>query len=186
MPHIHTDPGQHDLTATTFIVRTDKTEPMIMLHMHRKLGKYMPFGGHVELDENPWQTITHELKEEAGYDVAKLKILQPKLRLKDIGDESLLNPVPIYSLTTQYSAGENHYHIDNCYAMAADSEPDGLPGSDESSDLQLFTRDQIAMLPESTIFPSIRIASLFILDELLKEWEFVATEVFSKPVPFEN
>ncbi len=185
MSHIHTDPGQHDLTATTFVVRTDTPEPTIMLHLHIRLGMYMPFGGHVELDENPWQTIAHELKEEAGYDIAKLKILQPKLRLKDIGTDSLLNPVPIYSLTTQYGTGEDHYHIDNCYAMVADSEPDSAPSDGESEDLRLFTRDEIAALPDSAVFPSIRIASLFILDELLKEWEQVPTETFSKPVPFE-
>jgi len=63
MAHIHTQPGQHDHTASAYIVRTDFDEPKIMLHLHRKIGKYLQFGGHVELHETPWQAVVHELRE---------------------------------------------------------------------------------------------------------------------------
>lgn len=36
MSHIHTKPGQHDFTASAFIIRTDGTEPRAMVHMHKK------------------------------------------------------------------------------------------------------------------------------------------------------
>jgi 8-oxo-dGTP pyrophosphatase MutT (NUDIX family) len=82
MSHIHKKPGQHDHTASTFLFRTDFSEPKVMLHFHQKLGSYMQFGGHVELNETPWQTVIHELREESGYDIDQLQILQPKQRLK--------------------------------------------------------------------------------------------------------
>lgn len=53
MPHIHTEPGQHDHTASAYIVRLDEAEPALILHRHKILGQYLQFGGHVELDENP-------------------------------------------------------------------------------------------------------------------------------------
>ena len=65
MPHIHTKPGQHDHTVSAFIVRLDGKQPRILLHRHKKSGVYMQFGGHIELHENPWQAISHELLEES-------------------------------------------------------------------------------------------------------------------------
>lgn len=68
MAHIHTAPGQHDNTVTLYIVRQFGTEWKGLLHMHRKHHRLLPVGGHVELDETPWQSAVHELREEAGYE----------------------------------------------------------------------------------------------------------------------
>lgn len=38
MAHIHTKPGQHDLTASAYIIRDDGNEPVVLLHRHKKLG----------------------------------------------------------------------------------------------------------------------------------------------------
>lgn len=46
MAHIHTNPGEHDLTASAFIVRDDFAKPRLMLHMHKKLGVLLQPGGH--------------------------------------------------------------------------------------------------------------------------------------------
>lgn len=82
MAHIHTNPGEHDLTASAFIVRDDFEEPRLLLHMHKKLHILLQPGGHVELNENPWQAIEHELREETGYTFDELEVLQPKDRLR--------------------------------------------------------------------------------------------------------
>jgi len=47
---------------------TEGAEPRIILHKHRKLNKLLQFGGHVELDETPWQAVLREIAEESGYD----------------------------------------------------------------------------------------------------------------------
>ena len=57
MPHIHTEPGQHDQTVSAFIFRKVDGEYKAFLHMHRTLGTLMQVGGHVELDETPWGAI---------------------------------------------------------------------------------------------------------------------------------
>src|ERR1035437_9256827 len=94
MAHIHTNPGEHDQTASAFIVRTDKAEPELLLHVHKILGVLLQPGGHVELDENPWNAICHEIVEETGFDLGQLMILQPKLRIDSI-EGAILHPVPL-------------------------------------------------------------------------------------------
>ena len=69
MPHIHNKPGQHDICVSGYIVKiTEGDEPRIILHKHRKLKMLLQFGGHVELDETPWQAVLREIAEESGYD----------------------------------------------------------------------------------------------------------------------
>ena len=46
MAHIH---EKIDFTVAIFVVHDDK----ILLIHHRKLGKWLPFGGYIEFDEAP-------------------------------------------------------------------------------------------------------------------------------------
>jgi len=41
----------------------------VLLIHHRKLDKWLPLGGHIELDEEPEQAALREAKEESGLDV---------------------------------------------------------------------------------------------------------------------
>ena len=77
MPHIHTEKGQHDHTASAFTLKHDikKNEFRILLHMHKKYGKLLQPGGHIELHESPWEAILHELVEETGYLAKEMKVL---------------------------------------------------------------------------------------------------------------
>jgi len=52
MSHIHTQPGQHDMTVSAFIVRQVDGEWKCLVHLHKKAGKLMQVGGHVELGVN--------------------------------------------------------------------------------------------------------------------------------------
>ena len=65
MAHIH---EKIDFTVAIFVVRDEK----ILLIHHRKLGKWLPLGGHIELDEDPEQAALREAKEESGLDVELL------------------------------------------------------------------------------------------------------------------
>ncbi len=63
MPHIH---ELIDFTVAIFIVRERK----VLLILHRKLNKWLPVGGHIELDEDPeiaalrgMTEMTHKLKQ---------------------------------------------------------------------------------------------------------------------------
>ena len=60
MPHIH---YAIDFTVAIFVVHEHK----VLLVHHRKLGKWLPLGGHVELDEEPEQAALREAREESGF-----------------------------------------------------------------------------------------------------------------------
>ena len=109
MPHIHDQPGQHDTCVSGYIVKiTEGAEPRIILHKHRKLNRLLQFGGHVELDETPWQAVLREIAEESGYDKNQLRLLQPRYnRLASLPGVKL-HPQPIAIHT--YPAGGGHYH----------------------------------------------------------------------------
>lgn len=172
MPHIHTEPGQHDFTASAYIVRLDTPEPALMLHMHKKLHKYLQFGGHVELRETPWQALIHELAEESGYDITQLKLLQPTVRLKRLTDTDL-HPQPL-SIQTHHFPGIDHYHTDIAYAFTTDQKPRNSVAEGESQQLRLFTLKELQELPADAIYANVRETSIYVLTELLNRWEPVA------------
>jgi 8-oxo-dGTP pyrophosphatase MutT (NUDIX family) len=65
MAHIH---EKIDFTVAIFVVHEQK---VLLIH-HRKLDKWLPLGGHIELDEDPEQAALREAREESGIDVELL------------------------------------------------------------------------------------------------------------------
>ncbi len=65
MAHIH---EKIDFTVAIFVVEGKR---VLLIH-HRKLDKWLPLGGHVELDEDPEQAALREAKEESGLEVELL------------------------------------------------------------------------------------------------------------------
>jgi 8-oxo-dGTP pyrophosphatase MutT (NUDIX family) len=177
MAHIHTGPGQHDHTASAYIIRTDLGEPKIMLHLHRKIGKYLQFGGHVELHETPWQAVVHELREESGYDIDQLRILQPSARVKSLSD-AIIHPQPASHSTHPFGSGIDHFHTDIAYAVVADQPPRHAPEDGESTTLKLLTRKELAATDESETPDNVKQIGLFIFDHCLPDWEAVPVTEF--------
>lgn len=136
MPHIHEQPGQHDMTVSAYIVRTDEDEPKCMVHMHRKMGKLMQIGGHMELTETPWQSLAHELAEESGYTLDELRVVQHNAdRVVEIA--TVNHPTPFCVNT--HSVGNGHFHSDLCYGFVADGPAKQLPAEGESADIRWLT-----------------------------------------------
>lgn len=169
MAHIHTQPGQHDATTSAFIVRADGPEPAVLLHLHKKLGTYMQFGGHIELNETPWQAIVHEVKEESGYDMSQLKLLQPKQRLMHLSGADL-HPYPV-CINTHSFPDLNHFHSDIGYAFVVDGPPSVQVSGDESKTFMRITRDELVALPKELIIDNVREIGLFVLDVCLRDWQ---------------
>lgn len=176
MPHIHTSPGQHDHTVSAYLFRLDYDEPKVMLHFHRKMNAYMQFGGHIELDETPMQALVHELREESGYDMSQVDILQPATRLNTITG-SVIHPLP--TLYSTHPVGDDHFHSDIAYAVVANEAPKYSPEEGESTDLRLFTRKELIDLPDDKIIENVRETALFIFDEILGNWESVSSSEFA-------
>jgi 8-oxo-dGTP pyrophosphatase MutT (NUDIX family) len=62
MAHIH---EKIDFTVAIFVVERGR---VLLIH-HRKLAKWLPLGGHIELEEDPETAALREAKEESGLDV---------------------------------------------------------------------------------------------------------------------
>src|SRR5437667_6192656 len=82
MPHIH---DKIDLTVAIFVVQ----QARVLLVHHRALDKWLPLGGHIELDEEPEQAARREAREESGLDVELLGARPPTT---EPGTRALLAP----------------------------------------------------------------------------------------------
>ena len=181
MAHIHTGPGQYDLTVSMYILRLADS-PRLLMHRHKTLGVWLQPGGHVELDETPWQALAHELREETGYDLDQLCVLQPPLVPPDpYGD--VLHPQPVCLRSFPFGVGTNHFHTDLCFAFVADADPRHPIGVGESSDLAWLTRQELAELPSDQTYEDARQIGMYILDNLLEEWVRVPASQFSLAAP---
>lgn len=121
-------------TATTIIVYKDKT----LLHLHKKLDKWLPVGGHIDRDELPEEAAVREAKEESGLDVELLSMDKSI----DYGDaKQLIRPAHIIL----EDINEFHQHIDLIYFSKIDTD-ELNPSEGESGEIKWFTADEVSKL----------------------------------------
>lgn len=101
MAHIH---EKIDFTVAIFVVYQAK---VLLIH-HRRLDKWLPLGGHIELDEDPEQAAHREAKEESGLEV---ELLGDRPPTTEPGTRALIAPrfLDIHRIT------ETHEHIGMIY-----------------------------------------------------------------------
>jgi 8-oxo-dGTP diphosphatase len=173
MAHIHTKPGQHDFTASAFIIRIDTLKPKVLLHMHKKLGVLLQPGGHIELNENPWQAVHHEIEEETGYHISQLKLLQPEIRIKELNEPSLAHPQPILISTHYIDSQGEHRHIEITYAFVTDEDPLNKPAVGESTLLEWLELSAINKLEPKIIRADTKQIINHIFENILNHWEAI-------------
>lgn len=94
-------------TVTGFVVHQGKT----VLHWHRKLGMWLPPGGHIEPDEDPVQAVLREIWEETSLEAEVLPLYRP---LAFARPTQL--PPPVTILIEDIAEANNpHQHIDLIY-----------------------------------------------------------------------
>jgi 8-oxo-dGTP pyrophosphatase MutT (NUDIX family) len=99
--HIH---EKIDFTVAIFVVYDGK----ILLIHHRKLDKWLPLGGHIELDEDPEAAALREAKEESGLDV---ELLGERPPTTSPGTRALIAP----RFLDIHRISETHEHIGMIY-----------------------------------------------------------------------
>src|SRR5213592_1667908 len=101
MAHIH---EKIDFTVAIFVVHKGK---VLLIH-HRKLDKWLPLGGHIELDEDPEIAALREAKEESGFDV---ELIGERPPTTEPGTRALIAPrfLDIHRIT------DTHEHIGMIY-----------------------------------------------------------------------
>jgi 8-oxo-dGTP pyrophosphatase MutT (NUDIX family) len=107
-------PPTRDFTVAVLVVHAGK----VLLHWHRKLGRWLPPGGHVEPNELPDEAARREVMEETGVEVtlcgdAGIDIAHPDL------PRQLCRPAGIQL----EDISPDHQHIDLIYFAT------GEPGS---------------------------------------------------------
>ena len=111
-----TEPIERHFTATAYIVSQGRT----LLLWHRKLGMWLPPGGHCEPNEDPVQAARREAEEESGLAV---EIIAPRDLLVCVGP--LVLPPPVVILVEDIVRADQpfHQHIDNVYFTRPVIEP---------------------------------------------------------------
>lgn len=101
MAHIH---EKIDFTVAIFVVHDGE---VLLIH-HRKLNKWLPLGGHIELDEDPEIAALREAKEESGLDV---ELIGERPPTTEPGTRALIAPrfLDIHRIT------DTHEHIGMIY-----------------------------------------------------------------------
>jgi 8-oxo-dGTP pyrophosphatase MutT (NUDIX family) len=101
MAHIH---DKIDFTVAIFVVQNGR---VLLIH-HRKLDKWLPLGGHIELEEDPEQAALREAREESGLDV---ELIGERPPTTEPGTRALIAPrfLDIHRIT------ETHEHIGMIY-----------------------------------------------------------------------
>src|SRR3989344_992444 len=127
MAHIH---ERIDFTASVYIVHEGK----VLLHLHKKLHKWLQPGGHIELDEDPNQAALREAKEETGFDVelvGNLRIPELEGNVTDLVPPKFLNRHPF---------NESHEHIDLSYFARIKG---GTLQPEEGVEMRWFTKEEV-------------------------------------------
>lgn len=101
MSHIH---EKIDFTVAIFVVSRDK---VLLIH-HRALDKWLPLGGHIELDEEPETAALREAFEESGLEV---ELIGERPPTTGPGTRALIAPrfLDIHRIT------DTHEHIGMIY-----------------------------------------------------------------------
>lgn len=101
MAHIH---EKIDFTVAIFVIH----DARVLLILHRKLGKWLPLGGHIELDEDPEIAALREAKEESGLDV---ELIGERPPTTEPGTRALIAP----RFLDIHRISDTHEHIGMIY-----------------------------------------------------------------------
>lgn len=150
MGHIH---EQIDFTVAIFIVHKDQ----VLLVHHRGLNKWLPVGGHIELNEDPEAAALREAREESGLDI---ELVGERPPTTGFGTRALIAP---RFLDIHYIS-ETHDHIGMIYWAKAHSDKLRLsPG--EHHDIRWCDRCALDGL-QPPLSPAVRWYCQKALDEL--------------------
>ena len=131
MAHIH---EKIDFTVAIFVVRDTK---VLLIH-HRQLDKWLPLGGHIELDEDPEQAALREAWEESGFEV---ELLGERPPTTSPGTRALIAPrfLDIHRITN------THEHIGMIY-WARPKHGALTLAADEHHDIRWCSADELEQL----------------------------------------
>lgn len=140
MPHIH---ELIDFTIEVFIVNKGR----VLLVNHKKLNKWLPIGGHIELNEDPEETLFREVKEECGL---KIEILGKKPIIQADGVKFLYPP----KFLDIHRISKTHRHVGLNYFAKTNSDK-FVFNKEEHNEIRWFTKKELDK-PEFNLAPDVK------------------------------
>lgn len=131
-----------DFVATCFIVKDGK----VLLVKHKKLGLWLPVGGHIEEGETPEQALHREAMEEVGLEIEILS--DPGIESCDENVCMLLMPHHMQLELIKQGKEEEHQHIDLIFFCRAKKGEERL-NEQEHHSLEWFSLKELES-PEIT------------------------------------
>ncbi len=135
--------GEKHFTSSVWVLTNTSPKKMLLVH-HKKLGRWLQPGGHIERFENPIETAIREVKEETGIDIS---FLSSGIELID--EEGAFLPTPTF-LMEQTIASNNkqpkHFHLDVNYVVEV-PEQKLIQNMAESHGIGWFTKEKALLLP---------------------------------------
>jgi len=129
--HIH---EKIDFTVAIFVVEKNR---ILVVH-HRKLDKWLPLGGHIELDEDPEQAALREAKEESGIGV---ELLGDRPPTSGVGTRALIAP----RFLDIHRINDTHEHIGMIY-WARPSSGNLSLAEEEHHDIRWCSAEELEQL----------------------------------------
>lgn len=163
MAHIH---EKIDFTVAIFVVRDAK----VLLILHRKLGKWLPLGGHIELDEDPEIAAHREAKEESGLDV---ELLGERPPTTEPGTRALIAP----RFLDIHRISDTHEHIGMIY-WARPIGGDVTLATEEHHDIRWCSTEELEALQ-----PPMTNAVKWYCQQALKEMANGEFRMANSPLP---
>jgi 8-oxo-dGTP pyrophosphatase MutT (NUDIX family) len=120
------------LTGSAIVVGPRGT----LLHLHKRLGRWMQPGGHIDPGETPWAAAARETEEETGL----------RARHPDSGPD-------LFHLDA-HPAGE-HFHLDLRYLLLGD-DADPSPPAGESQAVRWFGLDEAVAIADEGLADGLR------------------------------
>lgn len=113
-------PVTRDMTVAVFVTRGGSGtggdgEPRVLLHEHARLERWLPPGGHIELDELPDEAALREVLEETGLAV---ELVGEQVPIPSLAGEArqLARPAGVQLV----EISPDHEHVDLVYLARAD------------------------------------------------------------------
>ena len=150
MAHIH---EQIDVAVGALIVHQHR----VLFVLHRALKRWLPVGGHVELNEDPIQALEREIREECGLSV---EILGDRSTITSPGTTFLQRP----RFLDIHDISPTHRHIGITYIARAQSDAVTLAAGEHDA-IRWFSREDLND-PTYAIAPALQYYARTALDEL--------------------
>jgi 8-oxo-dGTP pyrophosphatase MutT (NUDIX family) len=123
-----------EFVATAYVVHAGR----LLLIKHRKLGKWLPIGGHLEENESPDEAVLREVREETGLDA---EIVGETLSGGSEETVEVLHVPNHVQLETLNHGTGLHQHVDLIYLCRA-KHANARLNEEEGTELKWFTEKE--------------------------------------------